>query len=140
VKEPYRSRRLLHDERLLPDVRESLQTGEVVRCAVKVAKIHPALDLLVVTDRRVLAGWRAELSTDEFRWKVELALEDVDHTDISGFMDNVAFFTEAGKRTKVGNLLDGRDIGKLRDALSRKKAKADPGTGEAYWELYEPER
>ena len=54
---------------MLADARARLDEGESLLCALAVSKIQPSLDVLVVTNLRVLAGWRNDLDNLDKNWR-----------------------------------------------------------------------
>lgn len=104
-------------EALAAKVRERLQTSERLLCVLSVIKIHPSLNMLAITDQRVLAGWRDDLDDDGFRWAVELPGPSIREVEVTGLMDNVKFVDHEGDGTKVGNLRDVSEEKRLREAL-----------------------
>ncbi len=121
---------------LISAVRARLEEGERLYCILAICKIAPPLEVLMVTDRRVLAEDRADLARTDQDWSVQLAAADVDRIEVTGFMDNVKFVGRDGKGTKVGNLWDVTDEEPLRAAVrSAQSSEGDPAAPPTY-ELY----
>ena len=137
------SKRLANDPgeatALISAVRARLEEGERLYCILAICKIAPPLEVLMVTDRRVLAEDRADLARTDKDWSVQLVAADVDRIEVTGFMDNVKFVLANGDDLKVGNLWDADDEETLRAAV--RTAQSGEGTrdeGPPTYELYQP--
>ena len=122
---------------LLAAVGARLDEGERLLCVLAVAKMQPGIDHLVVTDRRVVAGWRGHLDDADISWPVQIPIEAVDDIEVTGFMDNVKVILANGDGIKVGNFLDAADEEPMRAAVraAREGEEAGQGTPPTY-ELY----
>ena len=117
---------------LVAAVRARLDEGEILLCLLAVAKIQPALDFVGVTNHRVIAGWRGDLTNTAKNLPVVIPIEIVAGVEVSGFMDNVKFVLADGDDdrdgVKVGNLWDAADEEALRAAV--RTAQSVERTGE----------
>ncbi|MDQ4053951.1 MAG: hypothetical protein M3237_14780 [Actinomycetota bacterium] len=122
---------------LLAAVRGRLDEAERLLCVLAVAKIQPELDHLVVTSRRVVAGWRGHLDDADISWPVQIPIEAVADVEVTGFMDNVKVMLANGDGIKVGNFWDAADEEPLRAAIraAQEGEEDGPGTRPTY-ELY----
>jgi hypothetical protein len=105
-----------------------------------VAKIQPGIDILAVTNSRVVAGWRGDLNNSAKNFPVVIPIEAVSGIEVTGFMDNVKFVLANGDDIKVGNLWDANDEETLRAAVRRaqswtQSSEGDPAAPPTY-ELY----
>jgi hypothetical protein len=84
-----------------------LADDEDVVLAVRVNKISPAVDLLLLTDMRLLAcgtGLRPNQ-----RPPFDIPLDSIDSIDVSGIMDKVTVRLRDGSATVVGSLQSAKD-------------------------------
>ena len=128
---------------LVAAIRARLDEGESLLCALAVSKIQPSLDVLVVTNLRVLAGWRGDLDNRDKNWPVVIPIEIVAGIEVTGFMDNVKFVLADGDDDrdgiKVGNLWDDTDEETLRACVRSAQAGTSGGEepeGPPTYELY----
>ena len=122
---------------LLAAVSGRLDEGERPLCVLAVAKMQPGLDHLVVTDRRVVAGWRGHLDDADISWPVQIPIEAVSDIEVSGFMDNVKVVLANGEGIKVGNFWDATDEEPMRAAIRAAHEGEEEGQGTPLtYELY----
>lgn len=122
---------------LVSEVRARLDEGETLLCVLAVSKIQPSLDFLAVTNSRVVAGWRGDLTNSAKNLPVVIPIEAVNAIEVTGFMDNVKFVLANGDDLKVGNLWDDTDEEPLRSAVRAAQSGEGDPTGPPTYELYE---